>query len=205
MPTPRIAIFGAGAIGLYLAARLSLAGLTPTLITRPGRTLAEPLQLIEGDAAPQPFAVRQAPADQPQPHDVVIVATKAHQLADAWPTLHRWLAADGQLVLAQNGLPWWHFADADGQLARPLRAADPDNTAPIPVDLVTASGSGLDPHLSPAAAEYQIARVARARGLDPEDVRALVAQHRSEPQFGLFGDARVNVLTLNLALDALRP
>ena len=97
------------------------------------------------------------------------------------------------------------LADAVKARIEALRAADPDNTAPIPVDLVTASGSGLDPHLSPAAAEYQVARVARARGLDPEDVRALVAQHRSEPQFGLFGDARVNVLTLNLALDALRP
>lgn len=97
------------------------------------------------------------------------------------------------------------LADAVKARIEALRVADPDNTAPIPVDLVTASGSGLDPHLSPAAAEYQVARVARARGLDPEDVRALVAQHRSEPQFGLFGDARVNVLTLNLALDALRP
>lgn len=126
MSTPRIAIFGAGAIGLYLAARLSQAGLAPTLVTRPGRALAEPLQLIEGDRPPQPFSVRQAPADQPSPHDVLIVATKAHQLADAWPTLHRWLAADGQLVLAQNGLPWWYFADDHGQLTRPLRAADPD-------------------------------------------------------------------------------
>ena len=83
-----------------------------------------------------------------------------------------------------------------------LRAADPSNDAPFPVDLVTASGSGLDPHISPAAAEYQVARVARARRLDPGVVRELVARHRSEAQFGLFGDARVNVLTLNLALDA---
>ena len=97
------------------------------------------------------------------------------------------------------------LADAVKARIEALRVADPDNTAPVPVDLVTASGSGLDPHLSPAAAEYQVARVARARGLDPEDVRALVAQHHSEPQFGLFGDARVNVLTLNLALNALRP
>ncbi len=83
-----------------------------------------------------------------------------------------------------------------------LRAADPSNDAPFPVDLVTASGSGLDPHISPAAAEYQVERVARARRLDPGVVRELVARHRSEAQFGLFGDARVNVLTLNLALDA---
>lgn len=135
MSPPRIAIFGAGAIGLYLAARLGLAGLTPTLVTRPGRALAEPLQLIEGDSPPQPFSVQQAPADQPSPHDVLIVATKAHQLADAWPTLHRWLAADGQLVLAQNGLPWWYFADAHGQLARPLRAADPDGRLGRGIDL----------------------------------------------------------------------
>ena len=83
-----------------------------------------------------------------------------------------------------------------------LRAADPGNTRPVPVDLVTASASGLDPHISPAAAEYQVERVARARRLDPGVVRELVARHRSEAQFGLFGDARVNVLTLNLALDA---
>ena len=83
-----------------------------------------------------------------------------------------------------------------------LRTADPSNDAPFPVDLVTASGSGLDPHISPAAAEYQVERVARARRLDPGVVRELVARHRSEAQFGLFGDARVNVLTLNLALDA---
>ena len=83
-----------------------------------------------------------------------------------------------------------------------LRAAGPSNDAPFPVDLVTASGSGLDPHISPAAAEYQVERVARARRLDPGVVRELVARHRSEAQFGLFGDARVNVLTLNLALDA---
>ncbi len=85
-----------------------------------------------------------------------------------------------------------------------LKAADPGNTAAIPVELVSASASGLDPHISPAAAQYQLARVASARKLSTEVLRALVQQHTEGRQWGLFGELRVNVLELNLALDALR-
>ncbi len=76
---------------------------------------------------------------------------------------------------------------------------------PVPADLVTTSGSGLDPHLSPAAAEYQIPRVARERGMNESDVRALVAEFTEGRQFGLLGEPRVNVLLLNLKLDEIRP
>jgi len=82
-----------------------------------------------------------------------------------------------------------------------LREADPGNAAPVPVDLVTASASGLDPHISPAGAAYQVGRVARARGLDPEAVRQLAAAHTQGRQFGVLGEPRVHVLRLNLALD----
>lgn len=82
-----------------------------------------------------------------------------------------------------------------------LKAADPDNTAPIPVDLVTASGSGLDPEISIAAARYQANRIARARNISVEQVQALISRHSLPQFFGFFGEPRVNVLQLNLALD----
>lgn len=85
-----------------------------------------------------------------------------------------------------------------------LRAADPGNTGPVPVDLVTTSASGLDPHISPAAARYQAPRVARLRKLPLETVERLIATHTESPLRGLLGEPRVNVLALNLALDAVR-
>jgi K+-transporting ATPase ATPase C chain len=85
--------------------------------------------------------------------------------------------------------------------AEALKAADPQNTLPIPVDLVTASGSGLDPHISPEAALYQAERVARARNIDSQSVKNLIAAHTEDRQFGFLGQPRVHVLKLNLALD----
>lgn len=94
--------------------------------------------------------------------------------------------------------------DAAKARVKALRDADPANAAPIPVDLVTASGSGLDPDISPAGALYQVSRVAKIRGMQEQRVRALVDAHTVGPDLGVFGEPRVNVLALNMALDALK-
>ncbi|MEP6723622.1 MAG: potassium-transporting ATPase subunit KdpC [Variovorax sp.] len=96
------------------------------------------------------------------------------------------------------------LADAVKARIEALRAADPGNMAPVPVDLVTASASGLDPHISPAAARYQAARVARARGLSVEQVEQLIASNTEGALWGLLGEPRISVLALNLALDAAK-
>ncbi|KIQ25287.1 potassium-transporting ATPase subunit C [Variovorax paradoxus] len=94
------------------------------------------------------------------------------------------------------------LTDAIKERVEALRAADPGNTAPVPVDLVTASASGLDPDISPAAAHYQAARVARVRGVPVEQINALIEKNTQGALWGLLGESRVNVLALNLALDA---
>lgn len=96
------------------------------------------------------------------------------------------------------------LTDAVKARVEALRAADPANKDPVPVDLVTASGSGLDPDISVAAAHYQAGRVARVRGIAPDTVKSLIASHTQGKILGIIGEPRVNVLELNLALDALK-
>ncbi|MGB9455820.1 MAG: potassium-transporting ATPase subunit KdpC [Bryobacteraceae bacterium] len=98
-----------------------------------------------------------------------------------------------------------HLVDRVRDDVKKFRAENPGYTGPIPADLLTASGSGLDPDISPASAEVQVARVAAARGMSAESVRQLVAAHTEGRQYGLFGEPRVNVLELNLALDQAAP
>jgi K+-transporting ATPase ATPase C chain len=95
------------------------------------------------------------------------------------------------------------LTDAAKARIEALKAADPGNDQPVPIDLVTASGSGLDPDISLAAAYYQAERVARARKILVEQIRTLIEQHADRPWLGIFGEPKVNVLALNLALDAL--
>lgn len=97
------------------------------------------------------------------------------------------------------------LVEAAKSRAEALRAADPNNQRPIPIELLTASASGLDPHIGPAAAEYQAERVARARGIETREIRKLIARHTEGRDLGMLGEPRINVLELNLALDAQQP
>lgn len=97
------------------------------------------------------------------------------------------------------------LTDAVQARVQALRAADPGNLQPVPADLVTASASGLDPHITPAAARYQVPRVARTRAMGEADVAALVEQHTEGPLWRMLGEPRVNVLALNMAIDAASP
>lgn len=121
------------------------------------------------------------------------------RLSATAPNPYNALASGGSNLGPRNPA----LTDAAKARIAALKAADPANTAPVPADLATASASGLDPHISPAAAAYQVERVARARHLPVEAVRKLVAEHTRAPIFGVFGEPVVNVLALNLALDAL--
>jgi K+-transporting ATPase ATPase C chain len=147
-----------------------------SIVTRDGRAVGSRL-LGQGFADPGHFWSRPS-ATGPQPYNGA--ASSGTNQAPTNPAL---IEAIQQRVAA-------------------LREADPGNEAPVPVDLVTASGSGLDPHITPAAAHYQAPRVARARGLGEAQVRTLVDAHTEGRTFGVLGEPRVNVLQLNLALDA---
>ncbi|MCC7198732.1 MAG: potassium-transporting ATPase subunit KdpC [Gammaproteobacteria bacterium] len=182
-------------LGVFVMLTLVTGVAYPLVVTGIGR-LAFPSQtggsVIERDGRAsgsallgQPFSSRKyfwgrPSASRPQPYNGA--ASTGSNLATTNPAL----------------------AEAVAVRVAALREADPGNTAPVPVDLVTASGSGLDPHISPAAAEYQVARVARVRGWTPVMVRSIVARHTEGRTFGVLGEPRVNVLELNLALDAAR-
>lgn len=121
------------------------------------------------------------------------------RLSATAPTPYNAAASSGSNLAASNPA----LINAAKTRIEALKAADPNNPAPIPLDLITASASGLDPEISPAAAQYQITRVARARKLPPEQVQALVEANTQGREWGVFGEPRVNVLRLNLALNAL--
>ena len=136
-------------------------------------------------------------ADRPELHRPEVLLGPAVGHRAACPTTPRASGGSNQGPLNPA------LVDAVKGRIEALHAADPDNTLPIPVDLVTASASGLDPHISPAAAAYQVGARRQPRHLPPADVKALVSQHTEGRQWGIFGEPRVNVLQLNLALDSL--
>lgn len=193
---PAIALVVAFTLLLGLAVPLAFTGLASaafpnaaggSLITRDGRVVGSDLigQAFTADRyfQPRPSATTEPDPENPgstRPAPYNAAASTASQLG---PTSAALLEAVRERVASLGGGPM---------------------TAPVPADAATASGSGLDPHISPANAARQVARVATARGLPEARVAALVAQHTERPTFGLLGEPRVNVLRINLALDALR-
>jgi len=189
----------------------------PAPLLRPALLLLLALMLLTGIAYPlavtgmgQLFFAQQAAGSLVQRNGRVVGSTLIGQnfadpghfwgrLSATAPQPNNGLASGGSNLGPQNPA----LLDAVRARLDALHQADPQNRDPVPVDLVTASASGLDPEISPAAAQYQIARVARTRALPVDQVRALVAAATRDRQWGVLGEARVNVLQLNLALDDL--
>ena len=149
-----------------------------------------------GEPDPAERETRRLAPDRPAVHRarILLVAAVGGRLAGYDPT-----ASSGSNLGPTNKA-------LQDRVAASVQQLQPTNPgAPIPVDLVTTSGSGLDPDISPAAAEFQIPRVAKERGMSEQEVRAAVARHTKGRQFGFLGEARVNVLDLNLDLDAAHP
>ena len=182
------------AVSLFILLSVILGGLYPALVTLVGQSVF-PAQangsLIERDGKPVGSELIGQNFTEPKYFWGRISA------AGSFP--YNGLASGGSNFGALNPA----LVDAAKGRAEALQKDQPAQKGDIPVDLLTSSGSGLDPHISPAAAQYQVERVAQARGLPLDKVRALVAAQTETPQLGFLGDPRVNVLKLNLALDAL--
>ena len=198
MDTPRIAAFRAGirpAVVLLLLLTVLTGGLYPLLLTAVA-------QLLFADRAAGSLLTRDGHAVGSR-----LIGQSFSDPRYFWgrpsattPQPYNGTASTGSNLGPLNPA----FLETVKARVAALRQADPGNDAPVPVDLVTASGSGLDPEISPAAAAYQAGRVARVRGLPAARVQALIARHTEGRLLGVIGEPRVNVLELNLALDALR-
>lgn len=131
----RIAIFGVGALGLFFAGRLSAAGQKVTVVTRRGARLSPPIVIEEAGIIEHCAALHFASSDVASPQDLLIVTVKAHQLADALPDIRRWMDERTQMILAQNGLPWWYSPNADGKAGGRLQRCDPNGFLSSGIDL----------------------------------------------------------------------